>query len=219
MLLWRDGGHICMRQLVFSHLTRVQPPWLKCRLFPCLLMCLCCFVWLARKVLEGLQWKEGYAWLNNSPVDLLSLRSWRGWQRLSLAVSHRWLCCAVLGIARMGADSSQNPIWGWWCNPQHAVLTCHRNEINNISERSIPRNFWELEYYHKVCHAPRMLHTMFEPLVQLSLRDEGSWFGWEGISYLMSISNSHKYIIKVKYWQFGFLVTKQLVFTTICRLS
>lgn len=38
--------------------------------------------------------------------------------------------CAVLfsGTARMGAGSSQNPIWGWWCNPQHAVLTCHRNE-------------------------------------------------------------------------------------------
>lgn len=85
-------------------------------------------LWLLRRVLEGLQWEEaGCGWLNNSPVDLL-IPTQLGRLAGILTCCESQVAVLFLGIARMGADSSQNPIQGWWCNPQCAVLTCHRNE-------------------------------------------------------------------------------------------
>lgn len=136
MLLWSGEGHICMRQLVFSHLMRVQVTMAKMQAFPMsahvpLLLCL-----LVRKVV-----RRGGLW----PVEQVSCGSPCPCAAGEAGRDSHWLWvtggCAVLfsGIARMGADSSQNPTGAGGAIPN--TLCWHGTGMNNISERSIPGTF------------------------------------------------------------------------------
>lgn len=59
----------------------------------------------------------------------LSLCSWRGWQRLSLAVSHRWLCCDALRYCQDGSWLLTKSRSGLVVqSPVCCALTRHRNE-------------------------------------------------------------------------------------------
>lgn len=104
------------------------------------LLQLCCLA--GNKAAGGPSAKAAGLWLLWTTLlsIALSLRSWRGLQRLLLAVSHGWLFCHALRYPRMGADSSQNAIRGWWCNLQCAMLW-HVTGMNYISGRSIHWNF------------------------------------------------------------------------------
>lgn len=130
-----------MRQLVFCHLTRVQSPWLKCRPFLYLLMCLCgsFAVWLVTKLLEGLQWKEvGCGCLSNSPNYSPVLTQL---ERLAETLA----CCesrvSILWCSQVSQDGS------WLLTKSHLGLvvqspTCyalarHRNELHLWEEHSL----------------------------------------------------------------------------------
>lgn len=125
----------------WRQLTRVQSLWVKCRPSPCLLRCLGCSfaVWLVTKLLEGLQWREdGCPCLNNSPVySPVPAQLERLAETLTCCDS---LLCDALRYPRMGADSSQNPVLGWWCNPQRAVLW-HVTGMDYVSWSSNRWNF------------------------------------------------------------------------------
>lgn len=170
-----------MRQLVFSHLTRVQSPWLKYRLFPWLLMCLRCFVWLVRRVLEGLQWKEaGCGWLNNSPVHLPVPTQL---ERLAETLT----CCesqvAVLWCPQVlpGWELTPHKI-PFWAGGAIPSMLCSDTSQEWITS---PRGAFP--------GSSKSLSTTTKPIMLLwcwiqcssllfifSLMEKGSLFGWEG---------------------------------------
>lgn len=160
---------------------KVQSPWLKCRLFPCLLMYLCCFVWLARRVLEGLQWKEaGCSWLNNSPVDLpVPMQLERLAETLTCCESQVVVLWCSQVLPGWELTPHEIPFWAGGAIPSMLCSDTSQEWITSL-RGAFPGSFKRLSTTTKPIRLLWCRIRCSSLVFIFSLREKGSLFGWEG---------------------------------------